>query len=479
MIPDRSPFHGVRAAQGVGRRAVLRGAVIGALAAAPVPFARRLTDGSDKTTASASAEAGAPASARTGAAASASCADLPLVGGAEFPIGLYWPPHPYATTVERYAQIREAGFTFLITGNYVDDSAILSQSLAIADQVGLKVLVASDPDVQNLAARFTISDDRSVPMSITTADARKLATDALNRYRGFGSFAGFSLGDEPPAGRFPSLAKAFAVAREVAPDYTPYSNLVPGSGSGYQSFVRQFVDTVHPPMLSFDRYPLLTSGEDTQYFANWAIIRSEGLRANIPTWTFVQSVEYNGHRFPTAAELLWQINTSLAYGCKGIQYFTYWQPDPARGEGFGRALTTADGTLTPLYSAAKNINTTWLSQVGVELKPLVSELAVHANETPPAGATGFTPDSYLSGTSGSAAVLGRFRPTDAAKTRWLLIANRQYNTSATTTVTLNQATVTKVSVFDPASRAYVAQADRTKIVATLAPGAAALYRLDA
>lgn len=98
-------------------------------------------------------------------------------------------------------------------------------------------------------------------------------------------------------------------------------------------------------MLSFDRYPLLASGEDAQYFHNWAIIRSEGLRANIPTWTFVQSVEYNNHRFPTQAELLWQINT------------------------------------------------TWLSQVGVELKPLVSELAVHANETPPAGATGFTADT--------------------------------------------------------------------------------------
>jgi hypothetical protein len=44
---------------------------------------------------------------------------------------------------------------------------------------------------------------------------------------------------------------------------------------------------------------------------------------------------------------------------------------------------------------------------------------------------------------------------------------------------MNQATVTKVSVFDPATRTYTAQADKTKIVATLAPGAAALYRLDA
>lgn len=456
MIPDQR--------KGIGRRAVLRGAVIGALAAAPVPFTRRMMGGSSQTP----------------TAATAACTTLPLIDGAEFPIGLFWPPHPFATTVERYGQMRQAGFTFLITGNYLDDTAILAQTLSIADQVGLKVLVSSDPDVQNFSQRFTISDDRAVPMSITTADARKLAGDALGRYRGFGSFAGFSLGDEPPAARFPALAKAFAVAREVAPDHVHYSNLVPGEGEGYRSFVRQFVDTVRPPMLSFDRYPLLASGEDAQYFHNWAIIRSEGLRANIPTWTFVQSVEYNNHRFPTQAELLWQINTSLAYGCKGIQYFTYWQPDPARGEGFGRALTTLDGTLTPLYTAAKTINTTWLSQVGVELKPLVSELAVHANETPPAGATGFTADNYFTSATGSPVVLGRFRTTDAAaRPRWLLVANRHHNATATSTVNLNQSTVTKVSLFDPATRAYSAQSDRTKIAVTLAPGAAALYRLDA
>jgi len=459
MIPEH------QAATGVGRRAVLRGAVLGALAAAPVPFAHRLT-GSARVPVSVTAPA-------------ASCVDLPLVGGAEFPIGLYWPPPPYQTTIERYGEIRAAGFTFLITGNYVDDQAIIRHSLAIAEQTGLKVLVSSDPDVQNMARRFTISDDRSVPMSITTADARTLLTNALNQYRGFESFAGFSLGDEPPEVQFGSLGKAFTIAREQAPTYTPYSNLVPGSGDGYRAMVRRFVDTCHPPMLSFDRYPILSSGQDAQYFENWAIIRSEALRANIPAWVFVQSVEYAGHRFPTQAELLWNINTSLAYGCKGIQYFTYWQPDPARGESFGRALTTLDGTHTPLYDAAKSINTNWLRPVGAELKPLVSEIAVHANETPPSGTAGFTPDSYLSGTAGSPAVLGRFRPTDAAKTRWLLVANRQSGASATTTVALNQATVTKVSVFDPATAAYTAQADKTKIVATLAPGAAALYRLDA
>ncbi len=45
--------------------------------------------------------------------------------------------------------------------------------------------------------------------------------------------------------------------------------------------------------------------------------------ANIPFWTFVQTCSFNsGRRIPTEADILWQVNTALAYGAKGIQYFT-------------------------------------------------------------------------------------------------------------------------------------------------------------
>ena len=35
---------------------------------------------------------------------------------------------------------------------------------------------------------------------------------------------------------------------------------------------------------------------------------------------------YNGHAYPTEAQLAWQIFTSLTYGAKGILYFCYWSP---------------------------------------------------------------------------------------------------------------------------------------------------------
>lgn len=416
-----------------------------------------------------------PAEAAAAPAARAS-ADLPLVGGPQFPIGIFWPPHPYETTVARYTEIAEAGFTFVVSGNYADDGNIIGQLLSVADQTGVKVLVSDDVQVRNMTRWFTISDDRSVPMSITTADARELFKRAVDAYGPHPSLVGFNLFDEPWDGIFASLGKAFEVARAGAPRLLPYANLLPGNGPSYDAYVNGYIAAVKPPLLSFDRYPLLTSGEDAGYFDNWARIRLAGLANNIPTWTYVQTLGYNGHRSPTAAELSWQINISLAYGAKGIQYFTYWTPDPARGEGFQPALITVDGHRTERYTAAKKINTQWLQPVGQQLKPLISESVQHANETPlPDGAAGFVADDYVSAVSGSAAILGRFTETGSSR-KHLFVANRSLTDAAATVVRTGPA-VTGVQVFDARHNRWIAYANARQLAVTLQPGEAQLFRL--
>ncbi|WP_222853993.1 hypothetical protein [Fodinicola acaciae] len=409
------------------------------------------------------------------ATAAPAAADLPLIGGPEFPIGIFWPPPPYETTASRYAEIAAAGFTFVVSGNYADDGYIIGRLLSLADQAGLKVLVSDDTQVRNMTRWFTISDDHSVPMSITTADARELFKRALDAYGPHPSLAGFNLFDEPWTGIFPSLGKAFDIARSMAPQLLPYANLLPGNGPSYDAYVNGYIAALKPPLLSFDRYPLLTSGEDPGYFQNWAQIRAAGLAHGLPTWTYIQTLAYNGHRVPTAAELLWQVNVSLAYGAKGIQYFTYWTPDPARGEGFEPALITVDGHRTDRYAAAKKINLDWLQPVGRQLKPLVSESVQHANEPAlPVGTTGFTPDEHVAGVTGSAVVLGRFTESGSSR-RHLLVANRSSANAAAAVVTLGSA-VTGTQVFNPRQNRWQA-APAHELAVALQPGEAQLLRL--
>ncbi|TCO21393.1 hypothetical protein EV652_111304 [Kribbella steppae] len=411
------------------------------------------------------------------AAAIPSPDDLPLTGGPEFPIGLFWPPHPYASTPERFAEIKAAGFDFVISGNYAGDGNIFQYQLGLARTAGLQMLISDDIQIRNMSRWFSISDNPADFLSVTPDEARALYVRARDAYGPYSSLAGFNLYDEPGAGWFGTLAKAVAVSRELAPALLPYINLFPSDDPAYY---RSFVDVVKPSLISFDRYPLLSEGrEDGNYFHNWAIVRDAALHGDIPSWVFIQTLSYNNHREPTAAELLWQVNISLAYGAKGIQYFTYWTPEAARGEGFGPALITVDGRRTPRYAASRTINTTWLHQVGRELKPLVSESVVHANETPlPNGTVGFTPTDLISGVSGSPVVVGTLRSRDGSADRWVLVANRSHSAEARTTLTPRLSGVSAVGVFDPRTQTYRARGTGP-VPLMLAPGAATLLKLEA
>lgn len=590
---------------------------------------------------------------------------LPLVGGEEFPIGLWWPPPPFETTLERYQEMKDAGFNFVITGNYIfADSFIQRRALAMADQAGLKV-IADDDTIRWIAQNFEITDDdgdftltpaevatkiqevldlylpssfwqlqdghllhdggtgagsiglsregadwsdytfafdvaprqtgsggsfaqggwafraqdpqnayvwllsnfkytdegapgylakalfvngspawvRPVPLdfpvtggtwyhvettvegdTITTSidgqvvdtttdstyqqgkvgfreagttsslydnvevsapDGTQLLADDFSgdleqwdqpRAGGFPSFVGIDYYDEPPRAKFENVGRMMQIGREQNPNVLSYANMIPTVN---RDLVREWVDQIKPDMLSFDRYPLLVDGQDDpNYFLNWQIIREEGLRADLPTWCFIQTLAFRNRRTPTASELLWQINVSLAYGAKCIQYFTYWTPDPARGEGFQPALITVDGQRTERYDASKEINNNWLAQVGKQLKPLVSESVMHANESPlPEGAAGFTPNDYVRAVEGGAVILGQFHTREPSAERWLLVANRAHSESTSAVLRMAQPAVTKVARFDPATEEYVRERNATRISVKLEPGEAALLRL--
>ncbi|WP_187369677.1 hypothetical protein [Fodinicola acaciae] len=401
------------------------------------------------------ASAALPALGTSAASATTTCAGLQLLSGPEFPIGAFWPPsmQPRFNSLDRFQEMKDAGFTFSFVGaGDSDDPAYVGSSLDFAARVGLKALVVNGPD---------------------------RALQVADTYQSYQSFAGFRLSDEPGPDQFGSLANGLAAVRSKVPGLLPYINLYPQDGDGFRAYVQGFINTVRPVMLSYDSYPLFADGsDDPNYFSRWQIFRAIGLGSGLPTWHYIQSISYNGHRLPTAPELAWQINVNLAYGCKGIQYFCYWQP-PNTNETFGPALIDYDGDRTALYDAAKAFNLGWLAPVGAELKPLVSEKVTHANESPlPAGTLGFTADPYVTGTSGSAVIVSRFRAVARGqRTRWLLLANRSHNAVARTNVAINTATVSSVSRFDPATRTY--NPDSTTVSVSLDPGAAALYRLDA
>ena len=76
----------------------------------------------------------------------------------------------------------------------------------------------------------------------------------------------------------------------------------------------------------------------------------------------------NGLRVPNRAEILWQVNTALAYGTRGVGWFSYWTPQPDQGfqndenaeplliEPHLNAMIDINGNRTKVYDYVKEAN---------------------------------------------------------------------------------------------------------------------------
>ncbi len=131
-----------------------------------------------------------------------------------------------------------------------------------------------------------------------------------------------------------------------------------------------FIETVKPGLLSYDYYALR---DGVTWYDGWfndlAIIREETQKVQIPFIVFVQSEGIKeGLRVPNRAEILWQVNTALAYGTRGFGWFCYWTPAPDQGfpqgdgappplvESHYNAMIDIDGNRTEVYDHVREAN---------------------------------------------------------------------------------------------------------------------------
>ena len=447
--------------------------------------------------------------------APAFAASSPLLREGQYPIGLFWPPPPDQTTVKRYQEIAAAGFNFIIGGNGVTNDSTNPGALDAAAACNLRFLLTDGrlrsiirnstaaastsfqqtqeaSIMQRLLTRGNTGSTSHTTTSVTSTGSRENVRLRILRlmelYGGHPALAGLNLYDEPSRALFGIVGYAKEVLQGLAAKQLPYVNIWPSYASlsalgtsSYEEYLRLYLSEVKPPLLCFDHYPLLSGTQITSnYFYNLAVIRRYSLQAGIPSWAFIQSAEFGGsgtgisyRRRPNEAEIRWQINVSLAYGAKGIQYFTYWTPTAT---GFVKSLVSRDGVLSPLYAYAKRANDR-LKVVGKVLLPLTSESVVHANENPlPKGAKAFKADGYIKSVSGSSVILGRFRALAGGTKRYFLVTNRSFANAAQTWLKLSDS-VSEVLELDIQSGKFVPVTQQGSIRLSIAPGGARLYLL--
>ncbi len=199
-----------------------------------------------------------------------------------------------------------------------------------------------------------------------------MITSSLSEITQYESFAGILVSDEPGYRMFKQLNKTIEAYKSVIPGFYYHTNIfpsyaserqcyrsgsdqteLPSEGYSYEQYVDDFLEIVNPQVLSYDSYPFKSNSSiSNEYYNNLALIRNKAMNKGIPFWIFIQAYGAGDRRVPNEEDILWQVNTGLSFGCKGIQYFCYTQPD----ETFEGCLVDTDGNKTDLWYYAQRAN---------------------------------------------------------------------------------------------------------------------------
>ena len=222
---------------------------------------------------------------------------------------------------------------------------------------------------------------------------------------------GYQIQDEPTAEQFSDMAVQLRNLNDADPTHPAYINLLSGGGD----YLATFMAEVRPNILSYDYYQWWWGREG--HFTNLEQYRVAALSADIPLFCWVEinanpETERGTGDPPAdnAAKLRQSVYTSLAYGVKGIEWFT--TPYLFEHE------TTK---LTPVAADVDAINTE-LKNLGPELIQLESREVFHTD--PLATDTNPLPKDFPFQTQTDELLLGVFDKASDNEADYLLVVNR-------------------------------------------------------
>lgn len=164
---------------------------------------------------------------------------------------------------------------------------------------------------------------------------------AMSQYANYGAVIGSHLTDEPKADTIANWYELSAYLNKYT-NTNGFINLVPEDNpsvsDSYDTYWSNYVANANPKVLSVDDYPFNDSADEgvtnaTGYFKTLATARANA-GTDRPFWYYVQAggdfagnwLTTNEALLPTEAETYWNVNTALAFGAKGIEWFPLLQP---------------------------------------------------------------------------------------------------------------------------------------------------------
>lgn len=251
--------------------------------------------------------------------------------------------------------MRAAGFTVNMGG---DDERDPVQLLDIAHKAGMQLLFQHKC--------LHVSDGQKLD-DARRAEIRKL----VRRIKDHPGLFMYSLRDEPWLPSLPLVAEVADIVREIDTYHCCYVNHFPPFGGWDAPTIEEFHRAARAQLktefLSYDHYAICVATQDElQAMAGkpWAfpqahlrvkedfyqcldLFRRMSVDQGLPFWAFTNAVRHGYYPPATEGHIRFQLMSALAYGARGLQYFTY---------AYDGCMVRADGSTTETWELARKVN---------------------------------------------------------------------------------------------------------------------------
>jgi hypothetical protein len=220
--------------------------------------------------------------------------------------------------------------------------------------------------------------------------------------------------------------------------------------------------------VSYDNYSLFEgdSFDENRFYGNLETVRKKSLQYGIPFWNVILGNTHFHYIEPSAATLGIQVYSTLAYGGKGIGYFTHYTPEIGN---YRLAPVDPFGHRTKTWEMMRNINLQIHSLAPVYCT-LKSVNVFHTGDVP-RNARGIESAVHLKSVGEGKLLVGEF--VDPAGNPYLLVVNKDIQKSVQLKVAFKKEG--KIALVSPYGKGKVRFAGEQD---WLAPGAGALLTVE-
>jgi len=237
---------------------------------------------------------------------------------------------------------------------------------------------------------------------------RKSVAAAFADFGAHPAFFCFYVVDEPKTATYAASCRAARVVRELTGRegfinlYPYYPTVLQEIGNiDYVEYLRNFADDSGCGILCHDYYAHMSQcgTPNSDFYYNLGSHLKVSREKNIAMWNIVNGSVFFEHKRMTKADLRYQMNVSLAYGSRGIMYFTFDQQWDHGGlcSNMSDAPLNRWGERTELYQNFAELHREFHTRWGKIFPKLRTVSAKHFPKPPHRTSEPFLVDDFVAG----------------------------------------------------------------------------------